>query len=236
MHAIVDSIHCEIRNAIHSVIDRDNAAAPFNQGVRHAEFLDNWAAQVSLTLQIDEKATANPTFSWTPASLFTLGASASLSADATRIDKINYFYGVKDLYVMDVCPPDFTEPHPTGSLFIQSDLKLKEWLADQVLNVGTGATSVPQSVNTPLKQNVLSHEVKFEIVSTAGLTPGWKLHSLSGSINQAHCLRSTRDRLHDLLNFHNVGPYRSYPTGHSRSNSTGIVSSLPNRYRIVGRC
>jgi len=44
VHAIVDSTHCEIRNAVTTVINNDKEAAPHNRGIRHAAFLDDWAA------------------------------------------------------------------------------------------------------------------------------------------------------------------------------------------------
>ena len=196
VHAIVDSTHCEIRNAVTTVINNDKEAAPHNRGIRHAAFLDDWAAQVTLNLQIEEKTALNPTLFSNPMGFFTFGASGTLSADATRIDKLNYFYTVKDLLAMGLCP-DFNEPHPVGSLLIQSDLKLAEWLFSQVINVGTGAIGVPTTPDTPLKQTVLSHEVKFDIVSTGNISPGWKLMRVA--FNQTGSLLSgTRDRLHDL--------------------------------------
>jgi hypothetical protein len=67
--AIVGSIRCEIRDAVNKVITADlNAAAP-NKGIVYTKFLDKWAAQVALTLQIDEKSTLNPSAVWTPPSV-----------------------------------------------------------------------------------------------------------------------------------------------------------------------
>jgi hypothetical protein len=201
VHAIVRSIHCEIRNAIAYVIDEDKRLAPLNGGVRSAEWLEGWGAQVGLSLTTEEKTALNPTSAWSPPSpakaLFALGLGVNLSSDATRIDKFNYYYTVADLYKQGACAAD-QSPHPTGSLLIQSDLKLREWLLSQVLNVGTGESGVPTSANTLLKQNALSHEVKFEVVSTGSLTPSWKLVNVT--VNQTGTFFSTtRDRTHDLL-------------------------------------
>jgi hypothetical protein len=49
----------------------------------------------------------------------------------------------------------------------------------------------------PLKTNVLSHEVKFDIQNSGNLTPGWKLTRVM--VNQTGNLFSaTRDRVNDL--------------------------------------
>jgi len=202
VHAVVDSIHCEVRNAVYSVIKNDLDASQYNGGVRHAKYLYDWAAQIGLTLQVEEKTTLNPTTAWSPpsalTSIFTLSGSGLLSTDATRIDKLNYYYTVKELYALGPCPTNFNPPHPLGSLLIQSDLKLNEWLSSQVLEVGTGDLSVPINVNSALKQNALSHEVKFEVVSTGSVTPAWKLRRVT--INQTGAFfAATRDRTHDLL-------------------------------------
>jgi hypothetical protein len=179
VHAIVDSIHCEIRNAITTVIDNDNEASKHNQGVHYAAYLYDWGAQIGLTLQVEEKSGVSPSVNWLPrpfgTTIFNLSAGGTLSADATRIDKLNYYYTVRELYALGSCPRNFNPPHPTGSLLIQSDLKLAEWLSAQVLEVETGAFGPPINPNSVLKQNALSHEVKFEVVSTGSLTPAWKL-------------------------------------------------------------
>jgi hypothetical protein len=206
VQAIVDSIHCELRNAVTNVIDEDKSVAKLNPGGRRsAAWLDKWVAQIGLTLTVEEKTSLNPAVLWSPlspiTSVFTLAGGGTLSSDATRIDKLGYLYTVRELYALGECPKDRIVQNskaPTGSLLIQSDLKLREWLFDQVFNVATGEYSVPTAITTPLKQNVLSHEVKFEVVTTGTLTPAWKLTRVT--FNQTGTLFSaTRDRTHDLV-------------------------------------
>lgn len=135
----------------------------------------------------------------TPSTIFTLGSSASLSADATRIDKVNFYYTVPQLYKRAPCARG-VQPKNTSasSLLIQSDLKLSQWLQDQILPVATGEVSQPTSTSGIFKQNVLSHEVKFEVISTGSVTPGWKLVQVN--FNQSGTfLMGTRDRIHDLV-------------------------------------
>jgi hypothetical protein len=59
-----------------------------------------------------------------------------------------------------------------------------------------------------LKQNVLSHEIKFDITDTGNVTPGWKLTRVS--LNQSgNLLSATRDRTNDLTI--TLGPTVSTP-------------------------
>jgi len=210
VHAIVVSVHCELRNAIATVINNDLLAAKRNKGARQAAYLDNWGAQLALTLQVEEKTTLNPTAAWTPhsalTSIFTLNGGLNLSADATRIDKLNYYYTVKELYTQGSCPQNFSLPHAPGSLLIQSDLKLAQWLSSQVLEVGTAEVGVPNSPDTILKQNALSHEVTFEVVSGGNIVPAWKL--VESTVGQTGSLfTASRDRRHDLtITFGPVDP------------------------------
>jgi hypothetical protein len=199
--AIVGSIHCEIRNAVNTVINNDIKDSKQN-GVRYAEFLDNWAAQIALTLQVEEKSTINPTALWTPPgsphSIFTLGGGLNFSADATRKDILNYYYTVKELKALGPCPTNYVQEHPPGSLLIQNDLKLAQWLSAQVTLAAVGQIGVPRGPKTALKQNALSHEVKFELVTTGSINPAWKL--IRFSFDQSGSLfATTRDRTHDLI-------------------------------------
>ena len=80
---------------------------------------------------------------------------------------------------------------------LQSDLKLKQWLLDNVMLQGTGVAQFPSKKDNPLKQDVISHQVKFEVVTEGSLTPGWKLTRVL--INQSVTfLSASRTRTHDL--------------------------------------
>jgi hypothetical protein len=97
----------------------------------------------------------NPTGLWTPVSpvtsIFTLAGGASGSADATRIDKVNYYYKVKDLYLGPAGKCYRDDNPPWDSLLIKSDLKLAKWLDVMVLGVATGHITAVSNTN------VLSH-------------------------------------------------------------------------------
>jgi hypothetical protein len=199
--AIVTSINCEIGNAVKSVIDKDKEGAKVN-GFRSAAWLEHWGAQITLTLTTEEKSTLNPTATWLPVSpltsIFTLAGSATVSSDATRTETLNYFYTVPQLYHRLACTPGVQPPVPATSLLIQSDLKLKDWLFAQLAPVGTGEVAFPTSPDNVFGQKVLTHEVKFEVMTTGGLNPAWTL--VRANINQSGTLLAAqRDRIHDLL-------------------------------------
>jgi hypothetical protein len=201
VQAIVTSVHCEVADAVKAFIDQDIQNAAVN-GTRSGAWLDHWGAQMALTLTVEEKSTLNPTAVWTPisppTSIFALSGTGTLSSDATRIDKLNFYYTIPQLYKRAPCTAGVQPRAPTTSLLIQSDLKLKEWLFDQLSPIGTGEVTLPVSSGGIFKQNVLSHEVKFEVVSTGGITPAWKLKR--ATVDQTGTLfATTRDRTHDLL-------------------------------------
>src|SRR5688500_4930328 len=55
-NAIIQSIHCELRNAVVATLAEDKLSEkPF------ADFLYDWAVQATLTLTIEEKSTVAPT-------------------------------------------------------------------------------------------------------------------------------------------------------------------------------
>lgn len=66
------------------------------------------------------------------------------------------------------------------------------------MNVGTGEITTASTPETPLEKNALSHDVKFEVVTSGNITPAWKL--VQASVNQGGTFFSARrDRTHELL-------------------------------------
>ena len=91
----------------------------------------------------------------------------------------------------------YLPPNP-GSLLVQSDLGLYDWLEAEAIGVDTAEFGAPSDPNSIFKQNVLSHEVKFDVVTSGNITPGWKL--ARATVNQSGSFLSTsRERVHDLL-------------------------------------
>jgi hypothetical protein len=195
IQAIVRNIRCEVQD---SIIRLYALNAPIDPENRNLRWFDSWGVQVSLSLTIDEKTILNPVFNWLPpsppSSVFNLNAGATLSADAQRVDKIGYFFMVSELKHLQACP---AEDRNKGPFILESDLKLFQWLQDTMISINNRDTPGPLDEKGPSKSNVLSHEVKFDIVSTGTATPAWKL--TTSTINQTGTFfTATRDRTQDL--------------------------------------
>ncbi|MBY5536596.1 hypothetical protein HFO42_25925 [Rhizobium leguminosarum] len=199
VQAIVRAVRCELRNAVTTAVNDDLASAKVNGDKPYSDFLDNWGAEVALTLTIVEKSTVGPNGDWTPpargSSVFTLGGSVSLSSQATRIEKMNFFYTMRELYLRPGQTCDFDRDPTKGSLLVTSDLKIASLLSSRITSVALGQTPAP----APGRQNVLSHEVAFQIVSTGNLNLGWTLARANINPNGGPLFSASRDRTHDLL-------------------------------------
>jgi hypothetical protein len=197
VQAIVTSVHCEVINA---VVDFYNDAKRYPDLRPIARNMSTWGVQMALTLKTRENSVANPTGVWAPNNLlsFTLGVSGTASSEAIRTNVLNFYYSVAELRQRGKCRTGVQPQYPVTSLLIRSDLKFKDWLYDQLTTAVTGETQVPVHKDGKLGQNVLSHEVSFEVITTGGINPAWKL--TEGAINQSGTfLQATRDRYHDLL-------------------------------------
>lgn len=199
--AITRSVFCELRNSVSYVIGRDKAFGAVN-GLRNAAWFDKWGVQISLTLSVAEESAINPNAIWSPrgspGNIFSLGSSIDLTSTATRISIINSFYLVKDLYAKGPCAANDNVEAPDGSFLIQSDLKLRSWLSTHINASGKGSINVPDGTDTPLQQDAVSHQVKFQVVSGGTVNPSWVLTEASVNTG-APLLKLSRDRTHDLL-------------------------------------
>jgi hypothetical protein len=211
--AIVNSVHCAVKNAVIEALGPKGV--PQNKSQQLGAFMNKWGAQMALTLTVEEKSTLSPVAVVTPLSpasaIFTLGLGATASADATRKETLNFYYTVDQLRSGKPCPdPNTLEPYaPPDSLLLQNDLKLNEWLLDVIMAVGTREIGAPVDAKSILKQNVIEHEVKFEVITSGNITPAWKL--LRANVNQSGTfLSASRDRTHDLtITFGPIDPTQS---------------------------
>lgn len=187
VRAIVHNVTCEVADAVDDVYKR----YPSN-------YLDNWGAQITLNLQVAENGSLNPTVNWMPPSpataLFNLAGGVNLSSEATRIDILNSYYTVQQLREMGRC-----HKRPDGPFLLHNDLKLNEWLYDALTAERTLDVNFPKTTKDPGKTaDVISHQVKFVIVSDGNVTPTWKLTNVS--INPTGKFLSVgRTRTHSLL-------------------------------------
>ena len=191
---IAQNIDCEIRNAIVEIIqtDKREVATGFRKS-RQTAWLESWGVQTTLTLQVNERGGINPSAKWLPPTpadaVFTLAGAGSVSAEATRVNKIGSYYSVAQVANAFACLP---ESRPGGLFLLQSDLKLREWLLDVVMLRGTGVTQIP------LTKDVIQHQVTFEVISSGSLTPAWILTRVLVNPDGSF-LEAKRGRKHDLL-------------------------------------
>lgn len=203
---IVESIHCEVRSAVNFVlIDRRSPTYP--------KWLEKWGVQVALTLTVIEKTEINANVTGLPPSpataVLTLAGAGSASTQATRISKLSFYYTVKDLMSLGTCKrrPDTRSPEAP---LIQSDLGLTDWLDSQVVISTLGPVNFMASTKGPFGQDVISHDVRFQVVTGGSISPSLKL--VRATLNDANPLINvSRDRQHDLLmTFGPVDPDQPY--------------------------
>jgi hypothetical protein len=96
-------------------------------------------------------------------------------------------------------------PHENG-IFIESDLKLREWLEDVMLPAYVQGGIVPNYADALAKEekagkkkDVISHEVTFVIVYGANITPTWKLVRVSANTGSPFFFGATRTNTQDLV-------------------------------------
>jgi hypothetical protein len=193
--AIVQSVRCELSHAITAVIDNDISESRLRQSKRtYSDFLGGWGAEVAFTFTIVEKTSVAPSVLWTPpspaSSVFTLGAGISGSTQATRIEKMNFFYTVAELYGLPCKGSEIRY----DSFLVQNDLKIADLLLGRSGPTTLGTAHTPGSG----QKNVLSHEISFQVVTGGSAIPMLKL--VRATVDQSGTfLGMSRDRTHDLL-------------------------------------
>jgi hypothetical protein len=217
---IAGQVVCELRRAVQTVVWKDRVEFRQRPGdpppppQRNLSwFVNTWAVQITLNLIIIENDSLTPGISLnrvlpnavttfphdppvtTPQS-FSLGLSGTASSTATRNDKLNMFYTVKELlYGTPSIGRTCTEPPTNGDLFLQSDLKLYDWLSAAILPY---RADIVNYANNSTVQNAITHDVKFQIVTSGSINPQWKLVRFSGNTNPA-LFAVGRDRTQELI-------------------------------------
>ncbi len=216
---IVHNITCEVRDSINYVYDQDQ---PVDPRFKNLTFMKDWGVQVELALTIDEKGSLGPSVNWMPHSpasaIFNITGSATLSSDATRIDKLYAFYTVADIRKHRYC-----DARPTGPFLLENDLKLKEWLFEAVMLEGNREVNFSTDPNGPFKSTVLSHEIKFDILSSGNVTPTWKFKLVTVDPS-GNLLGLSRERTHDLII--TLGPTTPAPGGKTQPSLTAANAAL----------
>jgi hypothetical protein len=202
VQSIVTSVHCDVANAVWAVINKDSYGDLRHLGPVEKEWYQHWGAEIALTLALDDATTLAPNAVGMPPSpanaIFTIGGNASISSEATRTDKVNYFFTMKQLYKRAPCKTGLQPQQGAPSIIIQNDLQTKAWLNDQLLPYQTREANLETSAKGILGQNVLSHEMKFIVTTSGGINPAFTL--TRATVNQSGTFFNTsRNRTSDLL-------------------------------------
>jgi hypothetical protein len=228
VNRIANQVKCELGKAVYDVIMeyQENNANPVG-------WLATWGAKATLKIIVEEKSNLSPSVLVTPPSTFSLNANGSLSADATRTETITFYFIFADLFDPKTHRLPAHEPKVCehySDILIESDLKLNEW----VETVGLLA-STPKTVSDPFKSggplDTTSHEVQFVVTLTGGITPAWKLVSVSVNPSGSF-LGATRARTDDLLI--TMGPMTSIAPNGRPLVSTQAVDSAHLAAQIQG--
>jgi hypothetical protein len=229
VNRIANQVKCELGKAVYDVImeHQENNGNPVG-------WLADWGAKATLKIIVEEKSNLSPSVLVTPPGAFSLNANGSLSTDATRTETITFYYIFAEM-VFDPKTHRLPAQEPNvcqhySDILIESDLKLNEW----VETVGL-IPSTPKTVSDPFKSggplDTTSHEVQFVVTLTGGITPAWKLVSVSANPSGSF-LGATRARTDDLLI--TMGPMKSIAPNGRPLVSTQVIDAAHLAAQIQG--
>jgi hypothetical protein len=237
VNRVANQVKCELGKAVYDVIaeyqEKDN---------NPVGWLVTWGAKATLKIIVDEKSNVSPSVLVTPPGVFSIGADASLSAEATRTETIGFFLVFADLldpktHKLPAKAPEVCAHY--SDVLIESDLKLKEW----VEAVGLLA-STPRTVSNPFVSggplDTTSHEVQFIITVSGDTTPVWKLVSVTANPGSPF-LGGSRARTDDLLitmgpldvvaSGRALRPSQAIETAHLGAQLQSITTAIQNQRR-----
>jgi hypothetical protein len=256
---VVAQTKCELTRAVQYIVraDIDFSREGVNGGKRHLRWLANWGADLAFIFTVEEKSTLAPNIAFnkllpnvvtafpgagtttTPQS-YSTGIGASLSSDAFRQQKIHVFYKFSDLIGPEsqleskdaIFKRQCLTKDANGSLFLESDLKILEWLTTiETLQLNEQANfALPDSF---AKDGAISDEIKFEIVSSGSVTPMWKLALISAD-TASSLYTGSRDRTQDLI-ITIGGPGGGGSKLNQAGQNSAITSELGATLRHTGR-
>jgi hypothetical protein len=159
-----------------------------------------WAVQVSLDLQVDEASAFNPGATFITSPTFSVGAGGVISSQSTREDKFGSYWDLDKLRRRSGSPCRADGESPTGSsLLLTSQLGISEWLADSLRTRFFLPSSAGEKGDPFFKQDVLSYHIKFQVISSGGVNPAWKLVRIATGNGGLPLVSAGRTRTHDLL-------------------------------------
>ncbi|MGX8013656.1 hypothetical protein ACVDG8_034180 [Mesorhizobium sp. ORM8.1] len=237
---IKQSIFCELRQAVNA--QKGQTATGLDRKPTEA-LPDNWGAQLTLVMQVDETGAVNPGVSFLrdiPGGSFTLSTGLVASSQATRVDRYYSFFSVKSLKPeLDQSDTSCGRTMPDGTFkpidrhgaspLLSDNLGINAWLQGALVQMnGIPSSNFPKSQASKL--DVLSYDVKFIVVTTGTVTPSWKLVRLTSATSPA-LVSANRTRTHELLL--TLGPTEAVPATKT-SKATVVPSAASSAVHLSG--
>lgn len=211
---IVNRVKCELIQGIIKTLDDDKKIASQNGFAPKLTWLEKWSAKVTLTLIAEENTSFNPGFSvfnnnhssvqrfsngsvvTTPRAL-TLGLGGGFSSNATRTNKLDFFFAFEDFINSDDTNKDYSIPCEQFGSFLESDLKLGEWIEEATFANYTDSIKTPKKFTFP--QSVISHQVNFVVRASGNLSPGFRLARVTFNQGSIPFFQTLRNKTNDIL-------------------------------------
>ncbi|MDF2600272.1 MAG: hypothetical protein K0Q54_3095 [Methylobacterium brachiatum] len=237
---LIAHVQCEVKYAVQSIIATDYDTADLRAQLakttpyikptgRAIEWFDGFAAQITLTLTVEDTGSLNAGLGLTDpwpnaltnyntatksyvqtAQSGTVSLSAQYSNKATRKETLSLFVDFKQFAgrpqieafrrLRSENRTGNTCSQP-GTPFMQGDLKLKEWLEDALL-LANGDDNYGRSLagsEVVTKKDVIQHQVTFTITTSGGATPGWRLLRISANQGNLPFLNAQRVNTQDVI-------------------------------------
>jgi hypothetical protein len=220
MQLIIEAAKCELRRATQLIVAVNKGPREEVQGPLLA-FFNTWAADVLFQFTIDEKSALNPVISFTPPlpsvtahfsngtttltpQSESFGFGGQFSTEGYRQEKLHSFYLISDLVgdiqklqKESIFEQQCSQRNGSGTLILQSDLKLYDWLRFVANEHIVGTVNLEK--NQFVQSGVVTHDVKFDIISAGNFTPTVKLFRISITGGSSSFFSTTRDRSQEII-------------------------------------
>lgn len=186
VQAVTKNVHCQLRQAVLDTYRRFQDGADIS-------WLRTWSAQVTLTINVDEKTSLNPGLVLTKffpnlrtnltrgdvlvsGRQFDFGFGGTLQSTAARQLEITWFVVFADFFrdaYLKRCQLE-------SEYFIEGDLKIEESLRSGALS-GSIIGNISDPFVSGGRLQSVQHRVSFEIVSNGNVTPRWSFANVSAN-------------------------------------------------------
>ena len=206
VYRIKKSVFCELRQASSKVGNGRIVV----KGQNVPNLPDDWGAQLTLTLQVDETGAADPSVAYNTVvngGTFSLPLTSKLSSQATRRDVYYSYHSARSLkYPLDggdTSCSEFNSDYSmrpldrSGSSRLFGNLGIERWLTGALL-AQNALPSSPFPKKMADKGDVLSYNVKFIVITGGTVNPTLRLMNISTGAGDP-LLSANRTRTHELL-------------------------------------